>query len=433
MEMIDFQHDNFGSQIEAEITNIYKKLDENPNLTNAEVCKSQEMQNILDIITRRTGLFIKVVEERKTRGACIVTFTPNTAHIFLRPEYRGFYSQYADSFMKGKENRKGFVDLQNARVSGIFSEIPNILIINIDYYKTRFKMSPGEVTAVILHELGHAFTSCEFSHRIDSTNQVLNNIAKKLSDKHDQTTLEYVYKELKSLDDNTSEEVAKAIVSGNKIIAGYAWTQFCLGYLGVSDSSNDIDYKYNRTSSEQTADSFANRFGYGRLFVTGLDKTYVKNLDQEKYSDSYFYAMTLMELMGIILSGALATAASPWLVVFGTMCLSSWVRSAIGSTVVNSEMTYDTLKHRYLRIRNDLVELLKNTDLDKDLVKQTLSDIYVLDGIVKDTRDVWSLGSALFNKIGVNRKINKSIQYEQLLEELAHNNLFVKAAQLQTI
>ena len=105
-----------------------------------------------------------------------------------------------------------------------------------------------------------------------------------------------------------------------------------------------------------------------------------------------------------------------------------------GSGEEGRDYTYDKLKMRYMRIRNDLVEALKDPELNKDEVKSIITNIYAVDFIVKDRIEYNTLIDGFLNIFSSSdRNAGKSIREEQLLEELATNMLFVKAAELRLL
>jgi hypothetical protein len=98
------------------------------------------------------------------------------------------------------------------------------------------------------------------------------------------------------------------------------------------------------------------------------------------------------------------------------------------------DMTYDGLKDRYTRIRREVVTLLKDSKLPDEAIKASLEDLYAIDLIIKETGEgmtVWSvLGNLLFSD---NRTATASMKEQQILEGLASNDIFVKAAHLRTM
>jgi hypothetical protein len=97
------------------------------------------------------------------------------------------------------------------------------------------------------------------------------------------------------------------------------------------------------------------------------------------------------------------------------------------------DWTYDVLKQRYARVRNDLVNQLKTDDLDKDTLRTLLESIRVIDEVVENTVILHNFRSFVsnfvFSKAGFAKK---SIAEQQLLELLSSNDLFVQSARLRT-
>jgi hypothetical protein len=78
------------------------------------------------------------------------------------------------------------------------------------------------------------------------------------------------------------------------------------------------------------------------------------------------------------------------------------------------------------------VESLKDPKMDKKEVKTIVDNIYVIDGCIKETFEYNNLLDGFLNVFwSSDRRAGKSIQEEQLLEELASNMLFVRAAELR--
>lgn len=96
------------------------------------------------------------------------------------------------------------------------------------------------------------------------------------------------------------------------------------------------------------------------------------------------------------------------------------------------DYTYDDLKIRYLRVRQDIVDQLKEIKDDKEVVKQMLENIYTIDEAIKSTSVVRTLPAIISNFIfsGARQAVS-SIKEQQLFEALASNDLFVKSAELR--
>lgn len=421
LEMIDFQDNSFGIQIEAIVSKIQIAINEGELFVN----ETAELQSL---IFKRTGLRVVLVTD--TTLAAILPFYSNKHSIFIADLFKGnFPIKDQDKILNQSHDKKGYVDIKKAKVSGVFSEYTNRLWINFSMLFNHYSASPGEVTAILLHELGHAFSVCEYSDRLESNNQILANVAIEIMSAKKEKDLSYIYRELSKVNKNTTEEEVETLVNGNKVIAGYTWFKTVIG----SVSSQTSNGKYDETSFEQLADNFSARFGYGRQLITVLDKLhdYFGNPEKNKTWNSlrhistalfsYFYlALTAFSLSAIFPIGLYLS-----LVGFIVLMVS-------GENF--KDYTYDELKIRYKRIRREYVELIKTLDIPSEELKTILDNIYFMDNIVNNTHRYNSIVSKIANVLfSSNRKANQAIQEQQLLEELAMNDLFISAATLKTL
>ena len=100
----------------------------------------------------------------------------------------------------------------------------------------------------------------------------------------------------------------------------------------------------------------------------------------------------------------------------------------------NRDFTYDDLKIRYKRIRNDMVELLKSDTLSKDIIKSTLDNIKFFDSIITETYKYRGLMDQFMNTfVPSARKADQAIARQQLMEDLSFNELFVKSGELKVL
>ena len=98
--------------------------------------------------------------------------------------------------IKKAKDAVGTVDLANAKVGGIFSEYQHTLWLDVVGNLTVLKLSVPEITAILLHELGHAFTYYELSDRLESTNQVLANLSREVRGGNNDEKRHFILKEL---------------------------------------------------------------------------------------------------------------------------------------------------------------------------------------------------------------------------------------------
>lgn len=441
MEMIDFQDDNFGVELEAEVKKIYDEIrggvtdtvidnknnQNNINVTIANI--GSNLSKIEDMVFKRFGFKIKI--DHKSELAAVLPFYPNKNHIFIKDYFRGnFTIDDQQKILNKAFDKKGTINLEKAKVGGLFSEYENQVYINFKVLINDIELTPGEITAVMLHEFGHIFNSLEYSNRLESTNQILANIATEITSKKKNKDLVYIYKELKKVNDKVTEQDIDKMVNGTSVIAGYAWFKNIIGTVETQMKNK----KYDETSFEQMADNFAARFKYGRQLITALDKLNIKFGSADKYLSMYIFT----EMISIFTFAALALFT---IGLFGTGAIFSGIIFALISFMLfrgNGEdfkdYTYDELKIRYIRVRQQYIEQLKKFNVPDKTLKILINQIADIDEIMDNTSKHKLLLSRLTNIIFSNaRKANDSIEEQILLEELAHNDLFLKSAQLKTL
>lgn len=430
LETIEFQdNDQFGVEMEAIYTKLQKKILDGGYLNYSTVEESEEVAMLSRLITARLGLKVDVVVD--SAPAAILPFYSNKNHVFLNEFFRGdFTIRNQEKILRKSVGKAGTVNTQKARVGGIFSEYENLLFLNFHQLFQTLKLSVPEAVAVTLHELGHAFYACEYADRLDTNNQVLANVARELLSNKEKKDMVYVYREIEKVNPQITEEEVDKLINGNRVIAGYTWFRVVIGSVG-SQMQND---KYSDTSFEQMADNFAARFGYGRQLLTALEKLHghIGTIETSKNWMAFVNLMQLVHffaLAGItvfaIIGGAISLGVLVGVLTFLTLRVA-------GEDA--KDYTYDELKVRYKRIRQEYVELLKNIKLPNDKLKNILADIDRMDRSIQETHRFNSLLSAIANFLFSGaRDADRSIREQQLLEELSFNDLFVKSAQFKTI
>jgi hypothetical protein len=190
--------------------------------------------------------------------------------------------------------------------------------------------------------------------------------------------------------------------------------------------------KYDETSSEQLADNFAARFGYGRELISALEHFYI--LTPERSSFAAFISF-IIEFLVVQIGGTAALivgiAGVPELIIFGIMMM---FLTFIFAGEEHHDYTYDRLKLRYKRIRDQYIEMIEKANLTKAELTIAIADVHAMDSIIKDTR-IYRGPSSLIADFcwAPNRSAKEAILLQQLLEELAHNDLFLKAAEMKVL
>lgn len=427
LEAVEFQDRSFGDQLTKLIATIYEKLT-NGDCTSETLAREPEIKLMEDLILRAKGLRVHIVANSEL--AAILPFYPNKSSIFIDDFFHGqFTIAHQEKVLKEANGKKGTIDLKKAKVGGFFSEGTSILYMNFYVLKTTFGMTPAEVTACTLHELGHAFSSLEYSDRLVRTNQVLAEASREIFNKKGKANIDYVFRELQKVNSEVTIEEVDKIANGNRIIGGVLWNKILIETVGQEMRNS----KYSENSFEQLSDNFASRHGYGKELISALDKLHLTTGSVEKYSflRKFSFAMSCiaMIIMPFMIFAAATTA--PLIAFILTVIATS---TFVGEGDGYRDNTYDELKQRYTRIRAELITFLKDPTVPKEKVATTVAQIKLMDDVISKTADyysAWRIASnALLSK---NREARRDINYQKQLEGFVNNDLFTAAAQLRTL
>lgn len=432
MEMIDFQNDdNFGPRLEAFVTKIEDNI-KTHEWTDKEIQESAEVASMEKLVFARLGMKIKL-DTCQGYGAmaAILPFYSNRNHIFLKKDWHGQVDIAEQTKLLASMNgKRGTVDNKNAKLGGIFSEYEHPVYLSFHVLMKDLKLSPAEVVAVLLHELGHGFYACEYADRVATCNQVLTNVAREISKEPNTRKADYVYMELLKVNPETTKDIAKEMIKGEKVVFGNRAFKYMVDTVLYQLDNG----KYDSTSFENLADNFSARFGYGRALVSGLAK-----LDGEFNENRSRFFMHWLSVFAMIGSFAIFATCIFYVELlaafyFGMFAygLASFVFGTAGEE--GHDYTYDDIKIRYKRIRDQLVERIKAGSVPKSQVKDLVIAIEQVDQLVKDTGQYRSTLDIVMNYLRpANYRAKTSIERQQMLEDLATNKFFVQSLKLQAL
>lgn len=418
-EAIDFQSPEFAEII----SKLFDKIIKMKNGKEADA--SDEAKTLIKTINDYTGLKIDLKFDTQY-PPCMMPIHINPDSILGDSVYKSYYTKDANKIIKDlEENTKTFVDLKNAKVGGAFSVVPTKIWMGLSTLKAA-SLTGKECGAVLTHELGHAFVAYEFAFNTIQTNQILLANHKALLS-GDRKLFEYTLKVTEKkigpnsgvfteLKDETDEKIITSVIMSKM-------SEVRKSELGTS--------AYDKNTYEAMADNFAIRMGFGRDLVTGLDKI-LRQYGSPEYSyGTRFMILTIqMSVVGYFMCfGALMGGiVGAFVVGSPLLLLISWAVS----DGAESSNVYDKLQTRYKRAREQIVNRLKNKNLDQTVVREILNDLKIVDEIIKNsvnyTTPLGVLGNIIFPS---NWVLSSRKNVQRLLEELAANDLFIKAAELR--
>lgn len=280
------------------------------------------------------------------------------------------------------------------------------------------KYTSGEISAIILHEVGHLWGFFEMMMRYRTSNQILSTMVRQLDGTEDFGKRELIIRE--ASDALALEKVDSMALSHKNNTTIY--TVLISNMARINKSQTGEGYDIN--SFEALADQFATRHGAGRDMVTGLAKMYKGTIYRRGWIGYMFAELVKVALVGL---GIFEIAIGNLLGAFHT-CI-------ILFTLVMADAHhdwYDKAGYRFKRIRNQLVEELKNEHLSSDSSARIREDIDTIDKVNEDFKDRTQLIGLVYDYlIPAGVTVRKQIEFQQSLEELASNKLFYYSNQLK--
>lgn len=326
-----------------------------------------------------------------------------------------------------------FVDRKKAKIVGLPNEYIAYVMHDLYGYFDKANLSAEECTAVLLHEIGHAFTYIEYSYRTIASTSVLmdtflENIDKKNRSPKDSLIIAY--------EKATKKDIAKEVKDKNIVTA----TIYIMDNYIKENRYTMTGSTHPSVDSEQLADQFAGRFGLSAEVVTALEKIYQAAFKEcDKYLWSNIFQLLLCVVLLVIMGVATGAGAIIGLTIL-TTCILIWMSYLLATYKTSTENdpgyinTYDSLKRRYERLRNEQIRNLRNLDVDeKEYKASVISSIEKMDTILKSMPDdKVPLFDAIIRKFSSSAKHRVEVRMiEQLIEDLSENNLYLASAKLQ--
>lgn len=428
LEYIRPQKDNFGGVLALLYQDVIQYVRDHPTATNKEIVKDcSAFKSLEEAIFKRLGIKVKYTPDNYVFMA-VLPMISNKYHVLLNEYLHGFGGiKEQETILKTWDQQTGTVDLEKGKVSGIFSSYTHYMFINPKVMITELEMDPEEIAAITLHELGHLFNMFEFSAHVESTNMIMAELVRGIHNNEDQSKINIIYQRYQTA--TNSKKDADLLTSGkSRVIIATTLFQKHFQYM---ESQLPVR-KYDQTSSEASADLFVARFNYGRQLITALhritDKFGVESIDSQ-YRGTFMTAYYGLMIVQAMLVMSLFVAAP----ILGVFALA-WLGLVCNySGDAYKDMTYDGIKVRYLRVREQYVNLLKDSSIPKADAMLVLEDIYAFDEIIKKLKPFTSIFARIGNLLfTANRTVKNDMEIQRILEELANNDLYLKSVELKT-
>lgn len=424
MEAIGFQGPEVANKLAAYLTDIMQER------TGKEADASKARKDMIKYLKDTTGMKLDITFDTDM-APCTLPFHINPDTILGYKTLKDFYVEESNATMKRLKEVKNrsHIDLDKGRVSGIFSEYETPIYMG--YYALRsLRMTPREIAAILAHEVGHCLVAYEMAFRTVRTNQILA-AASKAAAGGDKGQYEYVLKtaeevlDLKSgmFDEIKETKDQKTVMT---VIMGKAERK-------THDDSLMGNTTYDITTFEALADNYAARLGLGKELVTSLEKLYRK-FGAAEFSSGARIAATMLDIYSVvsIIGAVIVMGSNPIMgaLYLGLNMLGLYAR--LDGRDHNN--VYDKLTIRFKRVKEQIIQYLKDKSLPAADVKRSLESVAHIEKTIAQISEYKGFLPAIFNMVDpASRAVNSARDIQQNLEAMVANDMYLKAAALRTL
>ena len=345
------------------------------------------------------------------------------------------------------------VDLEQVRIIGIPDDIKAYLFIPDElFYGGEYSkiLSDREAVAVILHEIGHIFTFLYYMSRTVKNSVVLVDSFMLYSNGNTE-------KAKKVLVQNTTNKPIKT--DDDKLVIRSVLDEMSSNLKAMGNYIVNLEPKKNVSfESEAEADSFAVRFGLAKELATSLDKIMEDKssiVGLMKLGFGIFMAVLIFSLIRFVLTlyivilmapvtgvgasglvGAILLEAFLFLIkyslvisiaVIGFIFIISSIAAVVNIlTGGDVDFEYEKLHNRIARMKRELIKVMRQQNLDKDLRKRLISEIEevekVMNKLIGDDRTASFLNNLIPNG-NYGRDFDIKYITDLIIDKLQNNDL----------
>ena len=326
----------------------------------------------------------------------------------------------------------GVVDKKKGKFLGDFSKMRIPVFITTALLSNEW-FSPGEVAAAIMHEVGHVASYFERILDITSMNYAAAYVAERILKTG--TDVERI-KLISEFEKNTN-----TVIRDKETIVESENGQAIFTHLVLEATkqrrNEEGDEVYSFRGFEFSSDQFVTRHGAGRDLSTLIAK--LDNMSLGRSSQPWVLHIAIqLSLAGLAVAGIVMGSAAVGSIIMtfpniqniGLALLAVlWILKATGGDYVK---IYDDPKERLVRIRNEMVGQLKEAETTAQR-EQLVHDIAFVTEAMKATVDKPTWYEFVRTYLPTDyRKEKNSREFQQTLEKLMNNDLFVAAATLES-
>lgn len=416
LESIAFQNGDFY----RELTDIITKARAG---SKDKAAKEQVAKDIALCTAKYTNISVTVEFIDQFNNACIFPSLLAREGVHYGAGMAEMMKKYYDYATKLGRGRKleGLVNTATSKVGGEF-----MALTHKSYYDTSFifsnrQFSAAGAAAVILHETGHAFTFFEYLADTVMINLHLQEAYQELmqatGDGEVRMIVERTRKNLKLNDPaEWSKDITKETDKGTVI-------HILASEAALARNKTDNKMIYTQDVAEEMAEIFCVRHG-GAEGLIDVRRYFANN---NSIADANF---------GVLLSAVIAAVGAlslPVLGPVGAAIIAIGLSGVIGGNVAAATLPEFTKFSQTIgKVRNQMVERLKQANLPPDVVRECLRNIDLAVTAMKDVPDDKLPALVAFWDFfrTSKRSVREWREYTDKLENLATNDLFIRASAL---
>lgn len=328
---------------------------------------------------------------------------------------------------------KGGVDYANGKVTGDYSELPFNVFINRNLtsyinkaFLEKYKVSYSEaLSAMLIHEIGHAFGGVSMIHTLAEDNIIARaavGFFSKAKNTEQKVTVVKNAADLIDPDNKLNKKTIEAIADGDQV----GELVVCLNKVaGTRTTRRSLSLGVPKMSSEVIADAYSARMGCPKSLAVGLGAVYRQGDIQIR-----LFSSVVSVLMGVYLAGATGALGLLFVpsIAFGFLYLLYYFGNA----------TPDTYNSEYRRILNILQEVIanikQNTTASPGEKKRALANAETIMKVLQE-RKPWieDTGFQSFFNWLTNGSDAKYINIEHYTQSLANHKVNLLTSKLSNL
>jgi hypothetical protein len=309
------------------------------------------------------------------------------------------------------------VDSKGA-VSGVFTLIPATILISTGLIRSGI-LTNDELAAVTLHEVGHLYNYFDVMGRTLATSFVIQDAQAMMAQTTDLTKRQQIVDLVSKTLEFEMESVDLAAVGQEK-----AFEAIVIRNTVAKIQSDLGDSKLFGGEVEFMADSYAVHSGAAKALASGSTKLHKHDGHLETYSRTE-YIVTEACKTALFLGGMLFPPTLPVTALISGLCIAYAGRHAHDR---------NTPIERLESVHADLVNLLKDTSLPRELKESLLADVQFVSGLREQMVERSTLVIHLWRSLSPSKRHTyKQIKLQREIGKLVNNDIFAKAAKLSTL